>query len=91
MISGECTINSIGVQLVVFDFAFMGVLPDTQYGDVASIDTGGLSSRELPVQAKISSSSSSSTYLGEKISPSGSNFSVNAGPSAVVSNPLLVS
>lgn len=24
VISGECTINSIGVQLVVFDFAFMG-------------------------------------------------------------------
>lgn len=70
---------------------FMGVLPDTQFGDVASIDTGGLSSRELPVQAKISSSSSSSTYLGDKISPSGSNFSVNAGPSAVTSNPLVVS
>ena len=70
---------------------FMGVLPDTQFGDVATIDTGGLSSRELPVQAKISSSSSSPTYLGEKISPSGSNFSVNAGPSAVVSNPLVVS
>ena len=70
---------------------FMGVLPDTQYGDVASIDTGGLSSRDLPVQAKISSSSSSSTYLGEKISPSGPNFSVNAGPNAVVSNPLVVS
>lgn len=70
---------------------FMGVLPDTQYGDVASIDTGGLSSRELPVQAKLSSSSSSSTFLGSKITPSGSEFSVNAGPSAVVSNPLVVS
>lgn len=66
---------------------FMGVLPDTQFGDVATIDTGGLSSQELPVQAKISSSSSSRTYLGDKITPSGSNFSVNAGPSAVVSNP----
>ena len=70
---------------------FMGVLPDAQYGDVASIDTGGLSSRELPVQAKISSSSSSSTFLGDKVTPSGSNFSVNAGPSAVASNPLVVS
>lgn len=70
---------------------FMGILPDTQFGDVATIDTGGLSSRDLPVTAKISSSSSSQTYLGEKISPSGSNFSVNAGPSAVVSNPLVVS
>lgn len=70
---------------------FMGVLPDTQFGDVATIDTGGLSSRDLPVEARISSSSSSQTYLGAKINPSGSNFSVNAGPSAVESNPLVVS
>lgn len=70
---------------------FMGVLPDTQFGDVATIDTGGLSSQDLPVQAKISSSSSSSAFLGEKITPSGVNFSVNAGPSAAVSNPLVVS
>ena len=70
---------------------FMGILPDTQFGDVATIDTGGLTSRDLPVQAKISSSSSSSTYLGDKINPSGSNFSVNAGPNAVASNPLVVS
>lgn len=70
---------------------FLGVLPDAQFGDVATIDTGGLSSRDLPVQAKITSSSSSQTYLGEKINPSGSNFSVNAGPSAVASNPLVVS
>lgn len=69
----------------------LGVLPDPQFGDVATIDTGGLSSRDLPVQAKISSSSSSSVYLGDKISSSGSNFSVNAGPSAVISNPLVVS
>ena len=70
---------------------FMGVLPDTQFGDVASINTGGLSSRDLPVQAKISSSSSSGVYLGDKIAPTGSNFCVNAGPNAVVSNPLVVS
>lgn len=70
---------------------FMGILPDTQFGDVATIDTGGLSSQELPVKAKISSSSSSQTYLGDKISPSGTNFSVNAGPNAVTSNPLVVS
>lgn len=70
---------------------FMGVLPDAQFGDVATIDTGGLSSRDLPVQAKISSSSSSQVHLGDKISPSGSNFSVNAGPDAVISNPLVVS
>lgn len=69
---------------------FMGVLPDAQFGDVATINTGGLKSQDLPVQAKISSSSSSSVYLGEKITPSGVNFSVNAGTSAVVSNPLVV-
>lgn len=70
---------------------FMGVLPDTQFGDVATIDTGGLSSRDLPVEAKISSSSSSQAYLGDKIGSSGPNFSVNAGPDAVASNPLVVS
>ena len=70
---------------------FMGVLPDTQFGDVATIDTGGLKAQDLYVEAKISSSSSSRAYLGDKITPSGSNFSVNAGPNAVVSNPLVVS
>lgn len=70
---------------------FMGVLPDTQFGDVASIDTGGLKSRDLYVEAKISSSESSRTYLGAKVSSSGSDFSINAGPSAAQSNPLVVS
>ena len=69
---------------------FMGILPDTQFGDVATIDTGGLKSQDLYVEARISSSSTSRTYLGEKITPSGSDFSVNAGPSAVKSNPLVV-
>ena len=69
---------------------FMGVLPDTQFGDVASIDTGGLKSQDLYVEAKISSSDSSRVYLGPKISPSGTSFSVNAGPSAVEANPLVV-
>lgn len=70
---------------------FMGVLPDSQFGDVASIDTGGLKAQDLNVQAKISSSNSSSVYLGAKIASTGSNFSVNAGPDAVQSNPLFVS
>ena len=69
---------------------FMGVLPDTQYGDVASIDTGGLKAQDLYVEAKISSSSTSRTYLGEKMTPSGTDFSVNAGPNALKSNPLVV-
>lgn len=69
---------------------FMGVLPDSQFGDVASIDTGGLKAQELNVEAKITSSSKSSVYLGAKASSSGSDFSVNAGPSAAKSNPLVV-
>lgn len=70
---------------------FMGVLPDTQFGDVASIDTGGLKSQDLYVEARISSSSSSRMYLGAKTSSTGTDFSVNAGPSAAQSNPLFVS
>ena len=70
---------------------FMGVLPDSQFGDVASIDTGGLKSQELSVQAKISSSEKSLVYLGAKTSTTGTDFAVNAGPSAVQSNPLVVS
>lgn len=69
---------------------FMGVLPDTQFGDVATIDTGGLKSQDLYVEARISSSSTSRTYLGDKVSPSGSDFSVNAGPNAAKSNSLIV-
>jgi hypothetical protein len=69
---------------------FMGVLPDSQYGDVASIDTGGLKEQDLYVEAKISSSESSRVYLGSKMAPSTTEFSVNAGPSAVQSNPLFV-
>lgn len=69
---------------------FMGVLPDSQFGDVASIDTGGIKSQDLYVEAKVSSSDSSRTYLGAKISSTGSDFSINAGPSAAQSNPLVV-
>lgn len=69
---------------------FTGVLPDSQFGDVASIDTGGLKAQDLSVQAKISSSDSSLVYLGAKTASTGTNFSVNAGPSAVPSNPLIV-
>ena len=70
---------------------FMGVLPDTQFGDVVSINTGGLKSQDLNVETRISSSSSSRVYLGDKISSSGTNFSVNAGTDAHKSNPLFVS
>lgn len=69
---------------------FMGVLPDSQFGDVATIDTGGVKSQDLYVEAKISSSSSSRAYLGAKTASSGSDFSINAGPNAAQSNPLVV-
>lgn len=70
---------------------FMGVLPDSQFGDVASINTGGMKAQELDVQAKVSSSQNSSLYLGAKTSVSGTDFSVNAGTSASTSNRLIVS
>lgn len=70
---------------------FMGVLPDSQFGDVASIDTGGLKSQDLSVQAKITSSGKSLVYLGAKTASTGTDFAVNAGPNAVQSNPLVVS
>lgn len=69
---------------------FMGVLPDAQFGDVASIDTGGLKSQDLYVEAGLSSSSSSRLYLGDKIPSSTAYFSINAGPNAAASNPLFV-
>ena len=67
---------------------FMGILPDTQFGDVATIDTGGLTSRDLPVSAVVTSSSKPSVYLGSK--DTGKGFYLNAGPDAVPSNPLVV-
>lgn len=70
---------------------FMGVLPDSQFGDVASINTGGLASQDLPLQAKISSSSTSPVYVGSKVGSSGSDFNINPGPDAELSNPLVVS
>lgn len=69
---------------------FMGILPDSQFGDVASIDTGGFKSQDLYVEAKISSSDSSRAYLGAKAASTGSDFYINAGPSAAQSNPLVV-
>ena len=67
---------------------FTGILPDTQFGDVATIETGGLASQELPLSVKVSSSSKPSVYLGTK--NSGADFFLNAGPDAVASNPLIV-
>lgn len=69
---------------------FMGVLPDVQFGDVVSIDTGGLKAQELHVEAKTSSSLNRSVYLGAKIGSSGTDFSVNAGPDAAKADSLVV-
>ena len=69
---------------------FMGILPDSQFGDVASIDTGGIKSQDLYVEARVSSSKTSRAHLGAKIGSSGSDFAVNAGPDAVLSDPLIV-
>lgn len=69
---------------------FMGVLPDAQFGDVSTIDTGGLKSQDLFLEAKITSSDSTRVYLGSKTSVSGTDFAINAGPSAAQSNPLVV-
>lgn len=69
---------------------FMGVLPDLQFGDVVSIDTGGLKSQDLYVEARISSSETARAYLGNKTASTGTDFAVNAGPSAIKSNPLIV-
>lgn len=70
---------------------FMGVLPDTQFGDVVSINTGGLKSQDLFVEVRNASSKTSRVHLGEKITPSGSDFSVNPGPDAAKANSLFVS
>lgn len=70
---------------------FMGVLPDTQFGDVASINLGGATSQELPLLSKVNSSTTSSVFVGSKVGSSGSNFNINPGPDAAQSNPLFVS
>lgn len=69
---------------------FMGVLPDAQFGDVASIDTGGLKAQDLPLHARTSSSASSAVFVGSKAASTGTDFSINPGPNAVTSNPLFV-
>lgn len=69
---------------------FMGVLPDSQFGDVTSIDTGGVKGQALPLMAQFSSSGSSRVYVGNKAAGSGTDFSINPGPNATSSNSLVV-
>lgn len=70
---------------------FMGILPDTQFGDVVTIDLGGLKSQDLNVEAKVKSSKNSPVYVGNKASPSNPDFYINPGPDASLTNPLIVS
>lgn len=69
---------------------FMGVLPDTQFGDVVSINTGGIKGQDLALLAKTTSSTNSPVYVGSKVGSSGTDFNINPGPNAVQSNPLVV-
>lgn len=70
---------------------FMGVLPDSQFGDVVSIDTGGLKGQDLSLSVKTTSTSTSQVYVGSKVGSTGTDFSINPGPNATQSNPLVVS
>lgn len=70
---------------------FMGVLPDTQFGDVASIQVGTPSSstwQPVYVQPSDSSAPKQSLYVGNK--QSGSDFFVNPGPSGALGDPIRV-
>ena len=61
---------------------FMGVLPDTQFGDVVSIQTGGRSSttwQPVYVQPSDSSTPKQNLFIGRH--QSGSDYFVNPGPS----------
>ena len=70
---------------------FMGVLPDTQYGDVASIHVGEdvpASWQSVYVQPSDSSSPKQNLFLGN--SSNSSNYYVNPGPSSATGNPIRV-
>lgn len=61
---------------------FMGVLPDTQFGDVASIQVGGnVASTWQPVYAQPSDSSAPKQNLFIGTNQSGSDYFINPGPS----------
>lgn len=70
---------------------FMGVLPDTQFGDVASIQVGeDTSSTWQPVYAQSSDSSSpkQNLFIGNK--QSGSDYFINPGPSGTMGSSIRV-
>lgn len=70
---------------------FMGVLPDTQFGDVASISVGnGVPSSSQPVYAQPSDSTAvkQNLFVGSKYN--GSDFYINPGPSGATGNSVRV-
>lgn len=70
---------------------FMGVLPDTQFGDVVSIQAGSSSAttwQPVYVQPSDSSSPKQNLFIGNK--NSGSDYFVNPGPSGTVGSSVRV-
>lgn len=70
---------------------FMGVLPDSQFGDVATIQVGdAASSTWLPVYVQPSDSSSPKQNLFVGNNQSGSDYFINPGPSGAVGDSIRV-
>jgi hypothetical protein len=70
---------------------FMGVLPDTQFGDVASIQVGNAASstwQPVYVQSSDSSVPKQNLFIGNK--QSGSDYFVNPGPSGAMGDSVRV-
>lgn len=70
---------------------FMGVLPDTQFGDVVSIQTGhSTSTTWQPVYVQPSDSTAPKQNLFVGTNQSGSDYFVNPGPSGATGDPIRV-
>lgn len=70
---------------------FMGVLPDTQFGDVASISVGSVEALEAPVGTIEGSTFYSSTVGSQSVTSSGQNagFGVQFRPSTPSGQPIV--
>lgn len=70
---------------------FMGVLPDTQFGDVATISVGSVDSLEAPVGTVEKGTFYSSSVGSQAVTASGQNagFGVQFRPSASVGQPVV--
>lgn len=70
---------------------FMGVLPDTQFGDVATIQVGeGIPSSWQPVYVQSSDSSAPKQNLFVGNNQSGSDYFINPGPSGAMGDSIRV-